>query len=90
MRKVKIIFALCAAVLSAVGYFGYQRVSVSSKSDLFLANIEALSETESGAHRMKCYTSLVYEEGSSVVECSTCKLVENHSDAWYNFHDWCE
>ena len=44
--KRNILFALCAIVLGVAGYVGYQQVSASSESDLFLANVEALSEEE--------------------------------------------
>ncbi len=90
MKKVTIVSAFCAVVLSATSYFGNRHASEASESDLFLANVEALSENESGKHKMKCYTSLKFEEGSAVVECTTCKLLVNHTDSWYNLHDWCE
>ena len=44
--KRNILFALSAIVLGVAGYVGYQRVSASSESDLFLANVEALSQNE--------------------------------------------
>ena len=44
--KRNILFALSAIVLGVAGYVGYQQVSASSESDLFLANVEALSSGE--------------------------------------------
>lgn len=44
--KRNILFALSAIVLGVAGYVGYQQVSASSESDLFLANVEALSTME--------------------------------------------
>ena len=44
--KRNILFALSAIVLGTTGYVGYQQMSASSESDLFLANVEALSVGE--------------------------------------------
>lgn len=38
--------ALCAAVFGVFGYVGFQCVMNNSESDLFLANVEALSSLE--------------------------------------------
>lgn len=46
MKRKSFLFTLSAIVLSVVGYVGYQRVSNNGESDLFLANVEALSSNE--------------------------------------------
>ena len=67
--KRNILFALSAIVLGTTGYVGYQRVSASSESDLFLANVEALSvgekpkpTTYSSIH-LPCYDYVDYGYG---------------------------
>lgn len=60
--KRNILFALCAIVLGVAGYVGYQRVSASSESDLFLDNVEALSSGE----KLDC--NYVRGEGKCVIE----------------------
>lgn len=63
---------------------------VHESDTLLMQNVEALSQNgESKGIRIKCYSSLVYELGSFVVDCSTCKLIEDHSDAWYCIHGYC-
>ena len=44
--KKTVFTALGAAVLFSASYIGYRQVSNSSESDLFLANVEALSRSE--------------------------------------------
>ena len=46
MKKRLFFSALTAAVVLTAGYCGYRHVVNSSESDLFLANVEALSEEE--------------------------------------------
>ena len=68
-------------------------------SDIALANVEALADYEdSGTEQIKCYSSLVYEKGASVVDCSTCQSVEDKTDKFwslsgkctrYIWYEWC-
>ena len=89
MRILKKTIVLAAIAATTVGgYQGYKAYNKPIESTMFMQNVEALSRDESGS-KIKCYTSFVYEEGSSVVDCTTCKRYENHSDAWYNIHDYC-
>ena len=46
MKKKLFFSTLTAAVVLTAGYCGYRHVVNSSESDLFLANVEALSEEE--------------------------------------------
>jgi len=46
MKKRLFFSALSAAVVLTAGYCGYRHVVNSSDSDLFLANVEALSRSE--------------------------------------------
>lgn len=92
IKFVKTAFATACVVAVGMGCFKAYNASNQSESSMLLAeNVEALSsgDGDSGGTRVKCYTSLVYEAGASVVECTTCQIKEDHSDAWYNIHDYC-
>lgn len=82
------IVAIIATTGCIAGILGLKSENKRECSTFALANIEALSKSE-GSGRYKCYSSLVYEYGASVVECSTCQLMEDSSDAWYCIHDYC-
>ena len=92
--KSKIISLAAIAVITAGGYLGYraQLSNGDQLSDLMKANIEALARDEtsgSSKTRVKCYTSIHYELGSKVVECTSCKSLEDYTDDLFNFHDYC-
>ena len=78
----KIVFtALGAAVLLSASYYGYRQVSNSSEDDIFLANVEALSEEELSKEdqlrQRECYAeggnwnmaSVCAEGGIEVINC---------------------
>ena len=46
MNKKTLFAALSAVVLVSASYIGYRQVSNSSADDLFMANVEALSDSE--------------------------------------------
>lgn len=46
-------------------------------------------ESDADGSRYKCYTSTHYEEGASVVICSTCEEKDDATDDLFNRHDWC-
>lgn len=92
LKFLKTTFATACVVAAGMGCFKAYNASNQSESSMLLAeNVEALSsgDGDSGGTLLKCYTSFVYEAGSSVVDCSTCKTREDQSDAWYNIHDKC-
>lgn len=82
-----------AGVLGLSAYAGYRTYDAYngvSESDLLLANAEALASDDEGPKvKYKCYSSLVQEIGSSVVDCSDCKSKKDMTDAWYAIHDYC-
>lgn len=91
MRK-KVISLSCVAIAAAlIGVFAYQNTTNNGNRNSLLLkqNVEALSQDEGMGNRIKCYSSLVYEAGASVVDCSDCTSKENKTDAWYSFHDYC-
>ena len=81
--KKKMVFALSAIVLGVAGYVGYQQVSASSESDLFLANVEALSEGE-GVSMLECSEAIrsvgCYKkwEFGEMWECEAIKEVRSY------------
>lgn len=91
--KQKIISLLAISTITAGGYLGYHAhlSSGDQLSDLMKANIEALArdENSSSKTRLKCYTSIHYDLGSKVVECTSCKSLEDYTDDLFNFHDYC-
>lgn len=87
MKKKFFSFGLLAAA-ATIGFLNAP-TSVEEFSALELANIEALTRDEASADKYKCYTSFHYEKGASVVDCTTCELLEDKTDALFNFHDWC-
>lgn len=92
MKKKVFMMLPCIAAIAIVSGYGSIKTYQShtyDKYDLLTANVEALSDTESNGVRIKCYTSLTYEAGASVVKCTTCKSVSNYTDKWYNIHDYC-
>lgn len=94
MKKNVIKTAIAAVCVVAAGFGGVKAYNAANQSeaDMLLAeNVEALSSGDGndGSTRYKCYTSFKYEAGAGVVDCSTCQTYENHTDAWYNFADYC-
>ena len=77
--KRNILFALCALVLGVAGYVGYQRVSASSESDLFLANVEALSSGEGGySESWDCWSNV--KKGDGVWVCGNECFWDNEAN----------
>ena len=70
MKRRFLFSALGAVVLLAAGYCGYCQVENSSESDLFLANVEALSTGE----KLDC--SYNREEGQCMVEVGAHGRIE--------------
>lgn len=88
-QKVKKVGLALLPVIVAVSFLVYKTSSINENDKLLLENVEALSNGENSGERIKCYTSLVYELGASVVDCTTCKRVQDRTDKWSNFHDYC-
>lgn len=88
MKKI-IRVAFAATFACIAGYGVYTSQQESGLSELALANIEALANGEGSGEIIKCYSSLEYELGSSVVDCANCELVENKTDKWYSLSDEC-
>lgn len=92
IKFVKAAFATACVVAAGMGCFKAYNASNQSESSMLLAeNVEALSQEDgdSGKTRVKCYSSLVYEAGASVVDCATCKSAVNKTDALFCMHDYC-
>ena len=89
--KKTILFAAIAAVIGISVYVGVNAHQKDVMSDIQMANVDALVSGESDADgsRYKCYTSTHYEEGASVVICSTCEEKDDATDDLFNRHDWC-
>ena len=85
VMKVAVVVAI--AMVAGINLLNAQKSEV--LSDVAKANVEALADGESGGDKIKCYSSLEYEEGSAVVECSTCQLMNDMTDKWYSFSDTC-
>lgn len=93
MNKKKFLTTLSIAAVAIVSGYGGMKAYQSHAGEtnkLLALNVEALANDEySNKTKIKCYTSFVYEAGASVVDCTTCKIRNNQSDAWYNIHDYC-
>lgn len=92
MKKLRksVLASLAIVGASAIVVATSYRPHADRRSNLVLKNVEALTRGEGNTNLpIKCYTSLVYERGSEVVLCSTCKSVKNKTDAWYNLADHC-
>ena len=90
MKKniLKVAFVVAIAMVSGINVFNTQKSEV--LSDIALANVEALADYEdSGTEQIKCYSSLVYEKGASVVDCSTCQSVEDKTDKFWSLSGKC-
>ncbi len=91
--KKKIVTMSCYVSAAFLGglWIASQKVINSNDTDssLLKQNVEALSQTESESARIKCYSSLTYELGASVVFCGDCLIKENRTDKWYCIHDYC-
>ena len=84
----KAAFVAAIAMVSGINVFNTQKSEV--LSDIALANVEALADYEdSGTEQIKCYSSLVYEKGASVVDCSTCQSVEDKTDKFWSLSGKC-
>ena len=87
-KVMKAVFVAAIAMVSGINVFNTQMSEV--LSDIALANVEALADYEdSGTEQIKCYSSLVYEKGASVVDCSTCQSVEDKTDKFWSLSGKC-
>ncbi len=89
--KKKILIVSCVAIAIA-GVWSVSKINSEelASNDLLMENVEALSMGETKPQiKIKCYTSFKYELGASVVDCTTCSLYPDHTDALFNFHDEC-
>ena len=87
-KVMKAAFVAAFAMVSGINVFNTQKSEV--LSEIALANVEALADYEdSGTEQIKCYSSLVYEKGASVVDCSTCQSVEDKTDKFWSLSGKC-
>ena len=87
-KVMKAVFVAAIAMVSGINVFNAQKSEV--LSDVALSNVEALADYEdSGTEQIKCYSSLVYEKGASVVDCSTCQSVEDKTDKFWSLSGKC-
>lgn len=85
-KLIKFAFAGAIAIMAGINVFNAQKPAV--LSDVVKENVEALADVEEG-DKIKCYSSLEYELGSVVVECSTCQAMMDRTDKWYSLSDTC-
>lgn len=86
------IFVVSIVAITIVGVLSVNKFNADelASNDLLMENVEALSMGEIKPQiKIKCYTSFKYELGASVVDCTTCSLYPDHTDALFNFHDEC-
>lgn len=89
-KNFKMTVAAMVVAMVGVGAYMTQNQQKGTMSDIALANVDALADdTELGHDLIPCYSSLVYEEGSSVVDCATCTRLDNKTDAWYASQSKC-
>lgn len=80
MKKNKVSFLMIVISLALIAN-GYLQIGVT------MANTQALAAAKL---QYKCYSSIHYSAGSSVISCDDCCLQENQTDDLLCFHDWCE
>ena len=51
------------------------------QSEIFMANIEALAQNESGSGKTTCYHTITSKDSSRVIYCGTCTYVDG-TDSW--------
>lgn len=88
MMKRKSIFSLGIALIGVVAYGWLSAGSQKPLSDLELANIEALSGSETGTGK-KCYKSITEKEGSKILFCGSCDYIDDATDTWYSGTSTC-
>lgn len=94
MKKKNLLMLPCIAAVAIATFVGKKTFESHAfgSNDLLIANVEALAsggESFNDGVKITCYTSFVYELGASVVDCSTCRVLNDQTDAWYNRHDYC-
>lgn len=82
------------AVVLFAGYTAYSSHGNIKLPNVTLANLEALADenddgSESEGIKIKCYSSIVYELGASVVSCADCLPKTNRTDSFWCIHDYC-
>ena len=84
MRK-KILFSAAAVAVMGVASFAALTSNNHSRelSDLELANIEALTDDESGPDSGICWDSIKEEQGSKIFYCATCSWIDNSTKSFW-------
>ena len=83
MKKNIIKTTMIAAIAIFAGYNMYQSNMNSKKlSDVMLANVEALAQSEGFVDDGTCYNSISTAAGSQVRYCGTCTFIPNSIGDW--------
>jgi hypothetical protein len=85
------VFATTALVVSATIGLVIADTSPSGLTDIQLANVEALSQGETGDRsRLRCYGDLKYELGSSTIECEYCRIMADRAPRYDFLYQFCD
>ena len=85
----KKIFMVCAAlVVSAAAVVGVKAYNYYSMPELMRANLEALSQSETGK-KTACFSKIKYKAGCYTFYCGECKEVENSTPTFLSPSDFC-
>ena len=79
MKSKKLFFIACAIIIAlGFGIYKAHYIPKTTLSEIALANIEALADSETGGYYLKCYKT-VYCESTTVREervyCGTCASI---------------
>lgn len=84
MKRIGIAIILVIGAASLAGRSYILSKNKIQMSDLTLANIEALANTEDSGEKGTgvCYKTITTKENSKILYCGTCTFIENATDSW--------
>ena len=88
MKKKFFSVAIVAVIALGAGWNVMQSENEKDLSDLILANVEALANSETGGGKRVCYHTITSKEGSQVRYCQTCDWVDGTS-SWVSSTSEC-
>lgn len=78
-------FVIIATVAIFAGHNVYQsNVKTKIMSDIMLANVEALAQSEGFVDDGTCYNEISTAAGSQIRYCGTCTFIPNSIGSWGN------
>ena len=91
MKKIKILVAsvLCCA-MGYTGYTAYEKMTMSEAEKFMIANVEALTKSESDAEGGKalCYNSYTIVDNHEILRCVSCDYVQGIGDGKTGYCKW--